>query len=57
MPAPAPASAPTLRHRLEYGAFRLLDGGKYLVQIRSSELSRARGGPRCMTMPLSREGR
>ncbi len=35
----------------------LLDGGKYLVQIRSSELSRARGGPRCMTMPLSREGR
>ncbi len=38
-------------------ALNLLDGGKYLIQIRSSELSRARGGPRCMTMPLSREGR
>ncbi|HJU83731.1 MAG TPA: arginine deiminase family protein [Holophagaceae bacterium] len=35
-------------------AIDLLDGGKYLVQIESSELSRARGGPRCMTMPLSR---
>ncbi|HJV22710.1 MAG TPA: arginine deiminase family protein, partial [Holophagaceae bacterium] len=35
----------------------LLDGGKYLVQIESGELSRARGGPRCMTMPLSRDGR
>ncbi len=34
----------------------LLDGGKYLVQIEAGELSRARGGPRCMTMPLSREG-
>ncbi|WP_243324961.1 arginine deiminase family protein [Geothrix sp. SG200] len=34
----------------------LLDGGKYLVQIEASELSRARGGPRCMTMPLAREG-
>jgi arginine deiminase len=33
----------------------LLDGTKYLVQIEASELSRARGGPRCMTMPLSRE--
>ncbi len=33
----------------------LLDGGKYLIQIEASELSRARGGPRCMTMPLSRE--
>ncbi|MBK8791453.1 MAG: hypothetical protein IPO28_15280 [Holophagaceae bacterium] len=29
----------------------LLDGGKYLVQIQAGELSRARGGPRCMTMP------
>jgi len=38
-------------------ALDLLDGGKYLVQIKSSELSRARGGPRCMTMPLSRMGR
>jgi KDO2-lipid IV(A) lauroyltransferase len=26
MPTSAPAFAPTLRHRLEYGAFRLLDG-------------------------------
>ena len=34
----------------------LLDGTKYLVQIEASELSRARGGPRCMTMPLSRDG-
>ena len=34
----------------------LLDGRKYLVQIEAGELSRARGGPRCMTMPLSREG-
>jgi arginine deiminase len=37
-------------------ALNLLDGGKYLVQIQAGELSRARGGPRCMTMPLSREG-
>lgn len=35
----------------------LLDGGKYMIQIESGELSRARGGPRCMTMPLSRAGR
>ena len=35
----------------------LLDGKKYLVQIEAGELSRARGGPRCMTMPLCREGR
>lgn len=33
----------------------LLDGRKYLVQLESGELSRARGGPRCMTMPLSRD--
>lgn len=32
----------------------LLDGRKYLVQLEAGELSRARGGPRCMTMPLSR---
>jgi len=37
-------------------SLNLLDGRKYLVQIEASELSRARGGPRCMTMPLSREG-
>ena len=28
---------------------------KYAVQIAGNELSRARGGPRCMTMPLQRE--
>lgn len=33
----------------------LLDGHRYMVMIRGNELSRARGGPRCMTMPLVRE--
>ncbi|MCE1229140.1 MAG: arginine deiminase family protein [Firmicutes bacterium] len=32
----------------------LLDGRKYVIQLECGELSRARGGPRCMTMPLSR---
>ncbi|NTV74786.1 MAG: hypothetical protein HGA66_11325 [Holophaga sp.] len=32
----------------------LLDGGKWAVMLESAELSRARGGPRCMTMPLAR---
>jgi arginine deiminase len=35
-------------------ALDLLDGGKYAVLLDSAELSRARGGPRCMTMPLAR---
>lgn len=28
---------------------------KYAIQVQGHELSRARGGPRCMTMPLNRE--
>ena len=32
----------------------LLDGRKYAILLESAELTRARGGPRCMTMPLSR---
>jgi arginine deiminase len=44
----------TAREVLDDPSFDLLDGHKYLVQIQAGELSRARGGPRCMTMPLSR---
>jgi arginine deiminase len=35
-------------------AMDLLDGRKHAILLDSAELSRARGGPRCMTMPLSR---
>ncbi|HEX9011240.1 MAG TPA: arginine deiminase family protein [Holophagaceae bacterium] len=47
----------TERQLLADTSLDLLDGKKYLIQIESAELSRARGGPRCMTMPLSRNGR
>ncbi len=30
-------------------------GKKYVILVAGHELSRARGGPRCMTMPLVRE--
>ena len=28
---------------------------KYAIQLQGHELSRARGGPRCMAMPLERD--
>lgn len=34
---------------------RLEGGGKTVLTLPSSELSRARGGPRCMTMPMVRD--
>ncbi|BDU68430.1 arginine deiminase [Geothrix oryzae] len=46
----------TAQQVLTEAGLDLLDGRKYLIQIEAGELSRARGGPRCMTMPLSREG-
>ena len=33
----------------------LRDNGIKVLEIPSSELSRGRGGPRCMSMPLVRE--
>ncbi len=37
------------------GRHDLLDGTPAVVALMSNELSRARGGPRCMTMPLERD--
>ncbi len=37
------------------GKHDLASGGRAVVTLWSNELSRARGGPRCMTMPLERE--
>ncbi|MEL7058715.1 MAG: arginine deiminase family protein [Acidobacteriota bacterium] len=40
---------------LASGAETIADGEKVVVTLPDNELSRARGGPRCMTMPLERE--
>ena len=37
------------------GRHDLIGGGPAVIALDCSELSRARGGPRCMTMPLERE--
>ncbi len=37
------------------GKHDLLEGGPAVISLWSNELSRARGGPRCMTMPLERD--
>jgi arginine deiminase len=37
------------------GRHDLLGGGPAVVTLLGNELSRARGGPRCMTMPLERD--
>jgi arginine deiminase len=37
------------------GGHDLLEGGPTAVALYSNELSRARGGPRCMTMPIERD--
>jgi arginine deiminase len=42
------------RQLLDQPDLDLLDGRKYLIQLEAGELSRARGGPRCMTMPIAR---
>jgi arginine deiminase len=43
-----------VRQLLADPTINLLDGRKYLIQLECGELSRARGGPRCMTFPLAR---
>jgi arginine deiminase len=37
------------------GREQVMGGGRTVVTLLSNELSRARGGPRCMTMPLERD--
>jgi len=37
------------------GKHELLTGGPAAISLQCNELSRARGGPRCMTMPLERD--
>ena len=37
------------------GKHTLLDAGPTVVTLAANELSRARGGPRCMTMPVERD--
>ena len=40
---------------IENGNAILKEHGVEVIEIPSSELSRGRGGPRCMCMPLERE--
>lgn len=40
---------------VEDGSEPVMDRGPTVVTLEGNELSRARGGPRCMTMPLERE--
>lgn len=42
-------------HEAASGKHDLIGGGPAVIALDCSELSRARGGPRCMTMPLERE--
>ena len=39
-----------------YGENEVEEGARIAVRLGGHELSRGRGGPRCMTMPLVREG-
>ncbi|MDX1440051.1 MAG: arginine deiminase family protein [Rubricoccaceae bacterium] len=38
-----------------YAGNTVADGGRMAIKLTGHELSRGRGGPRCMTMPLARE--